>query len=133
MPKIGVDLIATKVVKNNPRRLKEAVAFSIGQTYDSPLRQFAARDIADSAMRSTVQSFGQNVYVNYRNTDAPHSVPDSVVVFTTSVDFGTIDIIYDFATNERGLTDYFSKQPTAFLEKVDSRTYYRRAKSSLVY
>ena len=133
MPKIGVDLIATKSLKNKPGTLKEAVAFSIGQTYESSLREFAAADIVDEKMRSKVQSIGQNVYVNYQNTDAPKSLPDSVVIFTSSHDFGSIDIIYDFATNERSLLQTLSKENSSYLQKIRERTYYRRAPVSLLY
>jgi len=133
MPKIGVDLIATKVLKNNPKALKEAVAFSIGQTYESSLRQFAAADIVDEKMRSKVQSIGQNVYVNYQNVDAPQSIPDSVVIFTSHLYFGSIDVIYDFATNERSLLQTLSKENSSYLQKIRERTYYRRAPVSLLY
>ena len=132
MPRIGIDLIATKVLKNNPSNVKEAVAFSIGQTYNAQLRRFAAADITDKEMRSKVQSIGQKIYVNYQNDDAPTTIPDSVVVFTSSFDFGTIDVIYDFATNERSLLQVFSKERSSYLQKVNERTYYRRGQSSLL-
>ena len=132
IPRVGVDLIATKVLKNNPGNVKEAAAFSIGQTYDTQLRHFAAADITDKDMRSKVQSIGQNVYVNYQNADAPTTIPDSVVVFTTSLDFGTIDVIYDFATNERSLLQLFSKERSSYLQKVSERIYYRRAQNSVL-
>ena len=133
MPKIGVDLIATKVLKNNSNNLKEAVAFSIGQTYESPLREFAAADIVDEKMRSKVQSIGQNVYVNYQNADAPQSLPDSIVIFSTHLDFGSIDVIYDFATSERSLLETLSQKNSSYLQKVHERTYYRRASNSLLH
>jgi hypothetical protein len=111
--------------------VKEAVAFSIAQTYNSTLRQFNAVDVSDSAMKKKIQEIGMNVYVNYQNANAPASIPDSVVIFTTCTGYGCLDIIYDFATNERGLIASLSKTRSSYLRKVDQRTYYRRGDQSL--
>jgi hypothetical protein len=84
-------------------------------------------------MKKKIRELGANVYVNYQNADAPNSVPDSVVIFTTCTGYGCMDIIFDFATNERGLISSLSKMQSSYLRKVGDRTYYRRGDQSLWY
>ena len=129
--KVVVDQAVSNSMKYKRTTVKEAVAFSIAQTYNSTLRQFNAVDVSDSAMKKKIQEIGMNVYVNYQNANAPASIPDSVVIFTTCTGYGCLDIIYDFATNERGLIASLSKTRSSYLRKVDQRTYYRRGDQSL--
>jgi len=131
--KVVVDESVSNSMKYKRTTVKEAVAFSIAQTYNSTLRRFAAADVSNSAMKKKIQEIGLNVYVNYQNPDAPASVPDSVVIFTTCTGYGCLDVIYDFATNERGLISSLSKMHSSYLRKVDDRTYYRRGDQSLQY
>ena len=129
--RVAIDQGVSHSLKYKQANIKEAVAFSIAHTYNTTLRQFAAADVVDSAMRKKIQEIGMNVYVNYQNADAPASLPDSVVVFTTCTDYGCLDVIYDFATNERGLVEDLSKMQNSYLRKVNERTYYRRGGHSL--
>ena len=131
--KVVVDESVSNSMKYKRSTVKEAVAFSIAQTYNSTLRRFAAADVSNSAMKKKIQEIGLNVYVNYQNADAPADIPDSVVIFTTCTGYGCLDVIYDFATNERGLISSLSKMRSSYLRKVDDRTYYRRGDQSLQY
>ena len=131
--KVVMDEAVSNSMKFKRTTVKEAVAFSIAQTYNSTLRRFAAADVSDGAMKKKIQEIGSNVYVNYQNADAPASIPDSIVIFTTCTGYGCLDVIYDFATNERGLINSLSKMRSSYLRKVDDRTYYRRGDQSLQY
>src|SRR5215831_17924586 len=92
--KVAIDQAVSNSLKYKEPAIKEAVQFSLGQTYNTSLRKFAAADVADSAMRKKIQEIGMNVYVNYQNADAPTSIPDSVVIFTTCTGYGCLDIVF---------------------------------------
>jgi hypothetical protein len=130
---VAMDQALTTSVKYKRTTVKEVVAFSIAQTYHSSLRKFSAADVRDSAMKKKIQEIGSNVYVNYQDADARASIPDSIVIFTTCTGYGCLDIIYDFATNERGLIESLSRTESFYLRKLDDRTYYRRGDQSLQY
>src|SRR5215831_16948082 len=89
--KVAMDQAVSNSMKYKRTTVKEAVAFSIAHTYNSSLRQFAAADVAHSAMKKKIQEIGMNVYVNYQNANAPASIPDSVVIFTTCTGYGCLD------------------------------------------
>ena len=133
LPKRAVDEIMIQSLKVRKSEIREAVEFSIGITYNSDLRQFPVDGINDSIMRKKMESLWSEVYVNYHNQDAPATVPDSTVIFTSIHEFGSIEIIFDFATNEREISTFLAKKSYSQLKKVGDRTYYRRGAQSLLY
>jgi len=130
LSKMFADEVVAKSITHKRQAIKDAVEFSIGITYNSSLRSFAAAGIKDSIMRKKVESLGREVYVKYQKENRPGSLPDSTVVFTSFSDVGTIEIIFDFATNERDLASLIPGEKKYYFKKVDERTYYRRGPQS---
>ena len=113
-------------MKNKQSTIVEAVKFSLGVTYNSTLRSFPSSGVKDSIMRKKIESLGSEVFVKYEKANEPASLPDSTVIFTSYHDIGTVEIIFDFATEERELARLISKEKYFYLKKVGERTYYRR-------
>ena len=130
LSKLAADKIAAAGIKNKQETIIEAVKFSIGLTYDTTLRSFAAQGIKDSIMRKKIESLGAMVYVKYQKENVPASLPDSTVVFTSFHDIGSIEIIFDFATHERDLINLIASDKKYYMRKVNERTYYRRGPQS---
>ena len=130
LSKLASDKIVAAAIRNKHQEIIEAVKFSIGITYNSHLRSFAAAGVKDSIMRKKIESLGSVVYVKYQKDNAPASLPDSTVVFTSFQDIGTIETIFDFATHERNLASLIEDDKKYYLRKVGERTYYRRGPQS---
>jgi hypothetical protein len=126
LTKLWTDEIMVAALRNKQSTIVEAVKFSLGVTYNSTLRNFPSAGVNDSIMRKKIQSLGSEVYVKYEKENAPASLPDSTVIFTSFHDVGTIEIIFDFATDERELHSIIPKEKKFYLKKVGERTYYRR-------
>ena len=130
LSKLFADEVLTKSLTHKRQEIKDAVEFSIGLTYNSNLRSFSAAGVKDSIMRKKIESLGREVYVKYQKDNRPESLPDSTVVFTSFSDLGTIEIIFDFATNERDLSSLIPGDKKYYFKKVHERTYYRRGPQS---
>ena len=125
-PKLATDEIIVKGLRNKHATIIEAVKFSIGVTYNSTLRTFPSSGVKDSTMREKIESLGSEVFVKYQAENLPESIPDSTVVFTSFHDIGKVDIIYDFATQERDIPNLIVEKKRHSIRKVAARTYYRR-------
>jgi hypothetical protein len=126
LSKLFTDKVIVASIKSKQSTIVEAVKFSLGVTYNSTLRNFPSSGVNDSIMRKKIESLGSEVYVKYEKENAPATLPDSTVVFTSFHDIGTIEIIFDFATEERDLPSFISQEKRTYLKKVGERTYYRR-------
>ena len=124
---MAADKIIVLALQTKQPDIMEAAKFSVEKTYDNNLRYFPVSAVNDSAMRKRMESLGSDVFVKYQKENDPIAIPDSTVVFSSHHDLGNIQIIFDFATEERDLISLIQKERKSYLTKVGDRTYYRRS------
>jgi hypothetical protein len=124
--KLATDELIVAGIRNKESTIIEAAKFSIGVTYNSTLRNFASAGVKDSIMRKKIESLGSEVFVKYLQENEPGSIPDSTVIFTSYHDIGRVEIIFDFATEERDIPQLITEKKRHHIKKVSPRTYYRR-------
>lgn len=125
-PGLTTDLIAKKALQNKPDDITQAVQYSLELTYDNDIRYFESANVEDSIMRKRIQSIGKEVIVKYEPGNEPEEFPDSVVVFCTPTDIGDLQVIYDFASQERNISSLMKSKSGYRATRVSDRTYYRR-------
>ena len=124
---MAADKIIVLALKNKQPDILEAARFSVERTYDNNIRYFPVSAVNDSAMRKRMESLGSDVFIKYQQENDPIAIPDSTVIFSSHHDLGNIQIIFDFATEERDLIPLIQNERKSYLAKVGDRTYYRRA------
>jgi hypothetical protein len=126
LSKLATDELMVAGIRNKESTVIDAAKFSIGVTYNSSIRNFASAGIKDSMMRKKIESLGSEVFVKYLPENDPGSIPDSTVIFTSYHDFGKVEIIFDFGTQERDIPQLITEKKRHHIKKVSARTYYRR-------
>src|SRR5215831_6882065 len=95
-----IDKTVRNSISSHPERVKEAAAYSIARTLQLHTSNFDSKDIEDKEMRKKVSALGNTVFVAYEE-DQSTAISDSCVTFESITPYGTIQIMYDFASRTR--------------------------------
>ena len=122
-----MDKTVKNFITNHPERVKEAAAYSIAITLELHISSFNSNDIEVKEMRKKVSALGNTVFVVY-DKGSSTAISDSCVTFESITPYGTIQIMYDFASRARTLSDDTENKSDYYFVKVTDRIYYRREK-----
>ncbi len=123
--KKSTDNSVIKTVSNDTGVVKEAAEFAVAVTFDKVKKDFNANDVEDAVMRKKIITLGSSVYVTYKS-GSDFEIPDSNVTFKTITLFGVTEVIYDFATIPRQITNNTKNRRDYYFVRLSDRIYYRR-------
>ena len=121
------DRSVIKYARNNQEYIQKIVAFSLEATLDKKIKGFEVSEIQDSEMRDKTKRLGTFINITYQKSNYPQEVPDSFVTFSSSSLLGLIEVIYDFASQERNFPNDVSSKSNYYFVKVTNRIYYKRS------